>query len=85
MAEIEVAAEAVAEQIEAEAVPRSWPRRPSRRRRPAEAVAEEIEAEEAEEAVAEEAEAEAAIVEEAEQGEAASDGDTDTTEKESND
>ena len=39
----------------------------------------------AEEDIAEEAQAEAAIVEEAEQGEAAADGDTDTTEKESND
>jgi large subunit ribosomal protein L5 len=52
----------------------------------AEAVAE-VEAEEtvAEEAIAEEAEAEAAIVEEAEQSKAPGDGDTDTTEKESDD
>ena len=39
----------------------------------------------AEEDIAEEAQAEAAIVEEAEQSEAPADGDTDTTEKESND
>jgi large subunit ribosomal protein L5 len=51
----------------------------------AEAVAEEIEAEQAEEAVTEEAQAEAAIVEEAQHSEASVDGDTDTTEKESND
>ena len=60
------------------------PRRSSRRPFE-EAVAEVAEIEVAAEAVAEEVEAEAAIVEEAEQREASVDGDTDTTEKESND
>jgi large subunit ribosomal protein L5 len=85
VAEIEVAAEVVAEQIEVEAVAEVLAVETVAADDVVEAVAEEIEAEDAEEAVAEEAEAEAAIVEEAEQGEASGDGDTDTTEKESND
>jgi large subunit ribosomal protein L5 len=93
VAEIEVAAEAVAEQVEVEAVAEVLAEETVAAEDVVEAVAEEIEAEqaeeieaeEAEEAVAEEAEAEAAIVEAAEPSEASADGDTDTTEKESND
>jgi large subunit ribosomal protein L5 len=93
VAEIEVAAEAVAEKVEVEAVAEVLAEETVAAEDVVEAVAEEIEAEqaeeieaeEAEEAVTEEAEAEAAIVEEAEQSEASGDGDTDTTEKESND
>jgi len=85
VAEIELAAEAVAEEVEVEAVAEVLAEETVAAEDVVEAVAEEIEAEEAEEAVTEEAEAEAAIVEEAEQSEASVDGDTDTTEKESND
>jgi large subunit ribosomal protein L5 len=101
VAEIEVAAEAVAEELEAEAVAEVEDEETLAAEAVVEDVAEEIEAEEqaeeaagepdaaaesaAEEDIAEEAEAEAAIVEEAEHGEASVDGDTDTTEKESND
>jgi large subunit ribosomal protein L5 len=101
VAEIEVAAEAVAEELEAEAVAEVEDEETLAAEAVVEDVAEEIEAEQqaeeaadapdaaaesaAEEDIAGEAQAEAAIVEEAEQGEAAVDGDTDTTEKESND
>jgi large subunit ribosomal protein L5 len=95
VAEIEVAAEIVAEEVEVEAAAEVLAEETAAAEATVEAVAEEIEAEQAEEAagepdattelVTEEAEAEAAIVEEAEQGEASVDGDTDTTEKESND
>jgi large subunit ribosomal protein L5 len=101
VAEIEVAAEAVAEELEAEAVAEVEDEETLAAEAVVEDVAEEIEAEQqaeeaadapdaaaesaAEEDIAGEAEAEAAIVEEAEQGEASADGDTDTTEKESND
>ncbi len=95
-AEAEVVAEAVAEEVEAEAVADVLAEETVAAEALVEEVAEEIEAEEqaevaaeadaaAEEDIAEEAQAEAAIVEEAEQGEAPADGDTDTTEKESND
>jgi large subunit ribosomal protein L5 len=68
-----VAGEAAAEEADADAEPEAAGE--------SEATAEPL----AEEAIAEDAEAEAAIVEEAEQSEASGDGDTDTTEKESND
>jgi large subunit ribosomal protein L5 len=100
-AEAEVVAEAVAgeqaaEEVEAEAVADVLAEETVAAEALVEEVAEEIEAEEqaevaaeadaaAEEDIAEEAQAEAAIVEEAEQGEAPADGDTDTTEKASND
>jgi large subunit ribosomal protein L5 len=96
VAELEVAAEAVAEEVEAEAVADVLAEETVAAEALVAEVAEEIEVEEqaevaaeadaaAEEDIAEEAQAEAAIVEEAEQGEAPADGDTDTTEKESND
>jgi large subunit ribosomal protein L5 len=94
VAEIEVAAEVVAEEIEAEAVAAVEAEETVAGEAAVEAVAEEIAAAAepeataepvAEEAIAEEAEAEAAIVEEAEQSETPADGDTDTTEKESDD
>jgi large subunit ribosomal protein L5 len=101
VAEIEVAAEAVAEELETEAVAEVEDEETLAAEAVVEDVAEEIEAEQqaeeaadapdaaaesaAEEDIAGEAQAEAAIVEEAEQGEASADGDTDTTEKESND
>jgi large subunit ribosomal protein L5 len=79
VAEIEVAAEVVAEELEAEEIEAE--EQAEEAADAPDAAAESA----AEEDIAGEAQAEAAIVEEAEQGEAAVDGDTDTTEKESND